>query len=292
MGIDRLEKEKVVVVSLDKTQIFQRNHDVPSFGGIRLAGFSKNGTGVKQKWRQLSSYCLVFVVSGIGIFSDRKGREFRIRTGDVFLSHPKVAHYYGPLPGKSWDEYYILFEGDVFDLLNRSGLFKWPNSTLNLPALKYWAKRFRDVSSRENTASPKKMMEEVISLQSLLTDLYATSKYVPTDDLEWLTLAKEAMLNSKSNDDAAKSLGLKNETFRKKFKRISGNSPGRYRISLVIDSACKLIETTSLSMKDISRKLGYCDEYHFSKQFSKTVGVTPIEYRSRASNQPFDDISL
>ncbi|MEL7487667.1 MAG: AraC family transcriptional regulator, partial [Pseudomonadota bacterium] len=58
--------------------------------------------------------------------------------------------------------------------------------------------------------------------------------------------------------------------------------PGKFRTAVVMERGCDLLTDTALTVREIADALGYCDEYHFSKQFSKTIGWSPSEYRARA----------
>ena len=62
-------------------------------------------------------------------------------------------------------------------------------------------------------------------------------------------------------------------------------SPGKYRTAILVAQACELLTDETLTLRTIADRLGYCDEYHFSKQFSKTVGWSPKEYRARISSK-------
>ncbi len=46
-----------------------------------------------------------------------------------------------------------------------------------------------------------------------------------------------------------------------------------------IDAACQLLKTTTLSLKDISEKCGYANQYYFSTTFKKKKSKTPSAYR-------------
>ena len=46
-----------------------------------------------------------------------------------------------------------------------------------------------------------------------------------------------------------------------------------------IDAACKMLETSSLSLKEISDKCGYANQYYFSTTFKKKKNMTPSAYR-------------
>ena len=74
-------------------------------------------------------------------------------------------------------------------------------------------------------------------------------------------------------------MNLGYENFRKKFKKEFGMPPTQYQLSLLMEKACKLMVDENLSIKETALKTNFCDEFHFSKQFKKIVGVTPKEYK-------------
>jgi AraC-like DNA-binding protein len=58
-------------------------------------------------------------------------------------------------------------------------------------------------------------------------------------------------------------------------------SPGQYLNTLRMEKTAELLETTSLTVKQIRAKVGMQDESQFVRVFKKTYGVTPSEYRAR-----------
>jgi AraC-like DNA-binding protein len=267
-------------LSSRKTHFLARNFDVSPLGGVRMSGFVKDGRGVLQKRRVLNRYCLVYVIKGEGTYVDTFGREFKIKEHDAFITMPEIPHHYGPTKTGFWDEIYIIFEGPVFDLWRGEGLFNWPEPTVNLPTEGFWIDRFVETVNGDNGGDPRKMMAEALRLQTLLSDISALGNASIESDLEWLGRAKEGLNTYKTNEEAAQYLDMSYESFRKKFRKLSGKSPGRYRTGKVMESACELLETTDLTVKALAEKLDYCDEYHFSKQFSKTIGLSPSSYRA------------
>ena len=63
------------------------------------------------------------------------------------------------------------------------------------------------------------------------------------------------------------------------FKNEAGITPGRYIDELIITKAKKLLLYRDLSIKDISDKLGFCDQFYFSKRFKEKTGHTPSQFR-------------
>lgn len=63
------------------------------------------------------------------------------------------------------------------------------------------------------------------------------------------------------------------------FKRRTGCSPINYFIGLRMGEACRLLEGTSLPVKDIASQLGYDDPFYFSRLFKSVNAVAPTAYR-------------
>ncbi|MEM9500993.1 MAG: AraC family transcriptional regulator [Pseudomonadota bacterium] len=53
-----------------------------------------------------------------------------------------------------------------------------------------------------------------------------------------------------------------------------------------MERACGMLSEPGVLLRDISDELSFCDEYHFSRRFSKTVGWSPAEYRVRIRRNP------
>lgn len=67
------------------------------------------------------------------------------------------------------------------------------------------------------------------------------------------------------------------------FQKETGVSPISYFIRLKIQKACQYIVLTSLKLNEISTKLGFEEPAYFSRTFTKVMGISPSEYRSRES---------
>ena len=63
------------------------------------------------------------------------------------------------------------------------------------------------------------------------------------------------------------------------FKRHTGCSPINFLIHVRMRHACGLLETSSMSVKEIAALLGYDDAFYFSRQFKSVIGIAPTGYR-------------
>lgn len=64
------------------------------------------------------------------------------------------------------------------------------------------------------------------------------------------------------------------------FKKTTGTNINEVITDVRIGAACQLLTNTSISLKEISEKIGYVNQYYFSSCFKKKIGCSPSEYRS------------
>lgn len=63
------------------------------------------------------------------------------------------------------------------------------------------------------------------------------------------------------------------------YKNIYGISPTQDIINARIASSCEILENTNIPISEISIMFGYSNQYHFTHQFSKIIGLSPAQYR-------------
>ena len=64
------------------------------------------------------------------------------------------------------------------------------------------------------------------------------------------------------------------------FKRNTGENISDIITSIRIEKSCQLLVQTKLTLREISEKVGYANQYYFSSSFKKRTGTTPSKYRS------------
>ena len=129
---------------------------------------------------------------------------------------------------------------------------------------------------------------------SLLTEIQllmtcAISKNPDSDEKAWAKLTslyiQNHLLETIDYEALADDMNLGYENFRKLFKKEFGMPPTQYQLSLIMEDACKLLVEKNCSIKETAQKVNFCDEFHFSKQFKKIVGVSPKEYKRLGLNR-------
>lgn len=88
-----------------------------------------------------------------------------------------------------------------------------------------------------------------------------------------------------SNKELAEAANVSVKTAENKFKALLGKTIHQYTLDFKIKEAISYFEFfPEISIKEIAYNLGFYDEYHFSKQFKKTIGLSPREYKKNVIN--------
>lgn len=276
-----------VAVGLD-TRIVFTDMEPSALGRIWLAGSYAWTAGVAD--RRLDSYALVYLTAGTGRFIDELGCDRRVAAGDLLLMFPGLRHSYGPSAGEQWSELFVVFDGPAFDLWRASGLLDPRRPVHRLEPIERWLHELRWFVELPRPLTQRGRELRICRFLHLLTAMLETSEQ-PT----WLERAQQ-LLTSHLDEPAdlggvAAELDMSYETFRKRFRRATGASPGGYRSAHRFELAHELLTSTAMSHREIAVRLGFRDEFHFSKRFKRWSGSTPRDVRRAARRGEPGDVA-
>jgi AraC-like DNA-binding protein len=80
-------------------------------------------------------------------------------------------------------------------------------------------------------------------------------------------------------DDMARTVMFSKFHFSRFFQRVTGVSPGRFLSAMRLQEAKRLLVSTTLTVTDVSHRVGYTSVGTFSSRFTRSVGVSPTTYR-------------
>ncbi len=256
-----------------------------TFGMITMAGKLNSSDGLSfSSMRILGSYALVYVIDGGGRYQLRGQPPIACGKGDLLMVFPDIAHAYGPDPGGKWSEVYIVFEGEVFDLWRRHGILSPERPVIQLPDVSRHSCKLLEIAASSRSRDPARHLAQICKLQSFLASALADQ---PPGEGEiaypgwpsWVVSAAEKMAGPQSIETIARESGMSYESFRKKFRAVTGDSPLRYRNRLAVDMARQMIYEERLSNKEIAVRLGFCDEFYFSRRFRQFTGQCTGDFR-------------
>jgi AraC-like DNA-binding protein len=79
-------------------------------------------------------------------------------------------------------------------------------------------------------------------------------------------------------DELAGSVHLSRSRFFALFRGTTGTTPAEHLRRLRLDVACQRLRGTDLPLYAIAGEVGYADQFHFSRDFKRRMGVSPSEY--------------
>lgn len=144
------------------------------------------------------------------------------------------------------------------------------------------AERLSNLYERIDTAEP--LQKKALEL-GLLQVLFRVAELWNVPPLERLSRSMRVIRESYHEDlripDLARLENLSNSRYVALFRAQNGVSPSAYIIDLRIRNACRLLQSTNMTIKQVAAQVGYDDPFFFSKLFKRHVGASPTEYRQK-----------
>lgn len=246
----------------------------------------------KRTKEEVNQYVLMYCIEGEGWFEIDHQTQ-KVSANQVFILPKRKAHSYGSISNNPWTIYWIHFDGE------RAGFFA---EGLDKPILvspekdsriEERLKLFEEIfSTLKNGYSRNNLDFSITALFYFLGSLKYLSTYractTQNPQVQQRDVADEAIHFMRENihkrlvlKEISDYVGFSSSHFSAMFQRKTGYSPLNYLSQLKIQEACHHLDFTDMKVNQISMLIGFEDPFYFSRIFTKTMGVSPSEYRSR-----------
>ena len=152
--------------------------------------------------------------------------------------------------------------------------FDYVKTALRFKAFDYLLK---PLNKLELSKTLRKIKDELLSEQSQLnSERETTTENIVNSVIQYLQInyAKEINFTQIATD-----YNFSASYLTKIFKEHTGTSPIKYLIDYRLKVAKHLLTDTNLTIREITEKTGFIDQFYFSKCFKNHCGVTPSEYK-------------
>lgn len=255
--------------------------------GVMSCGFMRKEKGVDSQHNlQLQFYSCFILLSGKGIYRDKYGKEYPLQPGSLVQRIPNEVHT-TEVEGEDWLEFFINFGYRTFEYLHSMNMIsiEEPVRTciITPEVVKYLIFQLESFKNVQVEDLPIYLVE----LQKMVIQLHKSCISNTMSNRNMLMIKAKNQLSSDLEEDVsleslAMDLGMSYENFRKVFRETQGVSPMQFRTSQRMHRA-ELMILSGISIKETATLVGYSDCYGFSRQFKKTIGVSPAAYRNMKS---------
>lgn len=244
----------------------------------------------RRRKEGISQYILIYCTDGQGWF-ELNGKYYDVLENQCFILPANKPHSYGASRIKPWTIYWVHFKGD-FASFFATGL---DHPVTISPSIESRIHErfmiFEDVFNALGNGYSKNNLDFAFSaLYYFLGSIkyigsFRESNKSGTQDGDIIDQAiaymKENIQKSISLKQICDFVGYSESHFMSLFKNRTGFTPINYMIQLRMQAACQMLDFTDMRINQVCHKVGISDPYYFSKLFSKTIGVSPIQYKAK-----------
>ncbi|GEM_PF-2015676 len=230
---------------------------------------------VKHGWRAVfgmhsHGHNEIMVMLGGKLSVRAGGEEFQVEKGDALFYAPNVKHFEEADSKEGAD--FIFFSIPASFKINSKLLVRDPGR--RLLTLAHWLAEERE--------KPFEKRERLLGayIQAVIFEMEKLSKDRPNSPLSHIRdHIAGSLTENHSVSSLAKRAGMSKFHFIRTYRKYSGLSPVQDLLRMRLESACNLLVTTEMTLKQIAVETGFCDEYYFSRMFRKHLGTTPGAFR-------------
>jgi AraC-like DNA-binding protein len=246
----------------------------------------QNHTLSWNKGRILNGFYMIFISKGEGVFESALNQPSTITAGTCFFLFPGVWHRYKPNFKTGWEEYWVGFNGSYAEHLMNNGFFNKENPFINVGLNKdllVLFKKLFELVDGSVTGYAQQIAGITLQILGLVNTVSLHQEY-DNDPVGKLVskakfLLQESVETTVDMEKLARELPMGYSSFRKAFKKLTGESPNQYHLNLRLNRAKDLLVTTSLNINEVADQTGFDSVFYFSKLFKKKNGVSPKFYR-------------
>jgi AraC family transcriptional regulator, arabinose operon regulatory protein len=270
-------------MNFENVQVF-RSDPRSNVGGLSVVEFGKQRVSGMITARRLPDYAAVFVEKGRGTLVTEQGGAQEVIGPALFWLFPNILHSYGPEKSTIWLERWALFRGSMVDDFQQKGFLN-PVQPLVMPV------NFTEIAQTFSILHSEMLKRDTIgwasaaaTIHRLIVQMASKSRFDKSKSVETLRSQLSLIIEERAFEDIdfeklALDLQMSPATLRRKCVALLGMAPKHYQLQLRIDRAKEVLVSTSKSIEEIARIVGYEDSFYFSRLFFKREHHSPTEFR-------------
>ncbi len=267
---------------------FSASHNLCRKLHITDIGFYPNaGLHNRERPNGCPQQILIYCVKGEGWYR-QNGKKYNVKPYQYFVLPAGEAHEYGAAEKNPWSIYWVHFAGDQAEYFCRFLSPKKNGGPLAASPSPLRQQIFDDILNHlEFMNNTDNIVYANCSLYAFLSSFKQVQLKTPDKEDNPVQAVVDLMKNNLEKnltlDELAASVNLSASHLSALFREKTKYSPVSLYTSLKIQKASQLLQESGFKVKTVALKLGYEDQYHFSRVFKKVMGVSPKTFKSGVS---------
>jgi AraC-like DNA-binding protein len=215
------------------------------------------------------------------------GRSYQLSRGVAFAYAPRQKHRIENTPPGGMSKYYLDLAGaEAEERIRDAGPLEGsPILLSNIPELTGLLDAI-DLEARGNSRTSLEICQLFanILLMKICERRIASNANVPSSFHTFEAVYRcieERFLSVSTVDEIANAGGISPIYLARLFKRYSSTGAYQFLMRLRMNYAAELLVHEGLMVQQVAMRLGYNDQYQFSRAFKRVYGVPPSSLRSR-----------
>ncbi|MFC4601382.1 AraC family transcriptional regulator [Cohnella hongkongensis] len=218
------------------------------------------------------------------------GQSYSLRRSQIFLLPPGADVRWSVPPNERTEGYDIRFRA-----LQPTGDGHFVPAELDCP-VEYEAAyvafdRVEEMEKMRGSGGPWNDMKANILFQELIAELFQDAGRERAEDLgDAIQRTLDYMKNHYplyiTREKLADMAGVSADYYSKAFKKRLNKSPIEYLTDIRIAQAKRLLAQSGESLRSIAQRVGFSDEFYFSRKFKAEIGCSPRTYALQLRRPP------
>jgi AraC-like DNA-binding protein len=234
--------------------------------------------------RSLPDFHLIYITKGRGSFA-AEGKNWNVEPGSVLLLMPRMTHRYKPLFETGWHEYWVGFKGPFFNKLAKEGFLSneriFFESGIHKSLINAYYQIFEEVQAQK----PLYQLRACSLIISLIAEVLTIERrkgqpnYYENIVEKAKALMETNVFGAINITSISAQIGISASQLNEIFKNYTSMTPYQYYIHIKLSRAEDLLEREDLSIKETAWRMGFEDQYYFSRLFKNKTGIAPSDWK-------------
>ncbi|MCD7806870.1 MAG: AraC family transcriptional regulator [Lachnospiraceae bacterium] len=279
---DGFKGEKMIVLPTEAFSDYVSHPMVRRLYLTDVGFFPKATHHYRERRDGAEEYIFIYCTEGKGdIYVD--GKRFTLRENEAFCIPRFRRHRYYACEEDPWSILWVHFKGEDarYYPVEECRIIKFTTANATNRMLFLFELLFR-VLEGNYALGNFIYISQVLSL--ILAETYHREKQNSVMEQNKHVTSVIRYMQSHLNENLTleqlvDEFGLSKSYLNVIFKKHTQHAPMDFFLHLKMREACRMLKVTELYVYEVAQRLGYRDQYYFSRIFKKVVGVSPNEYK-------------